>query len=128
MISNAMIVDGDKLTRWSLSEVFSSEGFFVITAGDIATAIVRLKEMRFELIVVEFEINGGDCIPLCDKIQEVQPAAALVVLTSLPVEKVFERLANRPRLTVLGKPYDSGRLRKLARDTLAAGADRGEKA
>jgi DNA-binding NtrC family response regulator len=109
-----LIIDDDKLIRWSLKEIFSEKGHKVDTAAAPDEALGLAAETQYNLIFADLELNEADGIEMLKKINDVQPEAKIIILSAMPVNQVETQLAGLAVFAVVEKPFDSDKIRDLA--------------
>ena len=121
-----LIVDDDKLIRWSLKEIFAQEGFKVDTAESSAEALSLVKTNSYHLILADFEIddeNGGEMLR---KIQAIRPGIKVIILSALPRQQIEPHLSGVTYHSILEKPFRSDEIKSTAGEALnllSLGAD-----
>ena len=113
-MARILVIDDDKLIRWSLKEIFSEEGHRVDTAAVPDKAIGLANEAPYNLIFADIELNEANGIDVLKKIYEVQPEAKIIILSAMPVNQVEAQLAGLAVFAVVEKPFDSDKIRDLA--------------
>jgi DNA-binding NtrC family response regulator len=113
-----LIVDDDKLIRWSLKEIFIQEGYDADAEASTAEALGRVKNEPFDLIVADLEINEQDGIEMLKRIRALQPAAQMIILSAHPKKKIESLLGGFPVNSIVEKPFQSDQIRVIARNAL----------
>lgn len=121
-----LIIDDDKLIRWSLKEIFIQEGHQVDTVATADEALKKAGEDTYCLICTDLEIQEEDGIELLKKLQRVQPEARVIILSALNRNQVEARVSNLSIFSILDKPFNSEQIRNIARNILES-SDRHEK-
>ena len=113
-----LIVDDDKLIRWSLKEIFAQEGFKVDTAESSAEALSLVETNSYHLVLADFEIddeNGGDMLR---KIQSVRPGIKVIILSALPRQQIEPHLSGVTYHSILEKPFRSDDIKSTVGEAL----------
>ena len=113
-MARILIIDDDKLIRWSLKEIFSEEGHRVDTAAVPDKAFRLANEASYNLIFADIELNEANGIDVLKKINLAQPEAKIIILSAIPVNQVEVLLAGLGVFAVVEKPFDSDKIRDLA--------------
>ena len=121
-----LIIDDDKLIRWSLKEIFIQEGYQVDTVATAEEALMKAEEDTYCLICADLEIQEEDGIELLKKLQRMQPEARIIILSALNRNQVEARVSNLSIFSILDKPFNSEQIRNIARNILES-SDRYEK-
>jgi DNA-binding response OmpR family regulator len=77
-----MIVDDERTTRLSLSEIFTLRGAHVVTAADGQEAITRLRESNVDLIVLDLKMPGMSGLQVVEEAQRISPGTVIILLTA----------------------------------------------
>ena len=113
-MARILVIDDDKLIRWSLNEIFTEEGHRVDTAAVPDKALGLANEIPYNLIFADIELNEANGIDVLKKINLVQPEAKIIILSAMPVNQVEAQLAGLAVFAVVEKPFDSDKIRDLA--------------
>ena len=84
MLQNArlLIVDDERTTRLSLSEIFTLRGANTATAADGTEAVELLQYHNFDLIVLDIKMPGLSGLQVLEYVQEHSPGTICVLLTA----------------------------------------------
>ncbi len=82
MERNALVIDDEKLIRWSLRECLEKEGYRVKTASDGESARKVLEEELFDLALVDYKLPDSTGLDLVPKIKECSPQVAIIMITA----------------------------------------------
>ena len=84
----ALVIDDDKLIRWSLQEIFSQEGHHVDTVGTVSDAITQAEKSSYQLIFADMEIDEADSIDMLRQLQNLQPKAEIIILSAQTRQRI----------------------------------------
>jgi two-component system response regulator AtoC len=76
-----LIVDDEKLIRWSLRQRLEAAGYEVLEAEDGAEGLERCRE-DVDLVILDFRLPDTDGISLIPKIKEASPDIVIILLTA----------------------------------------------
>jgi len=97
-----LVVDDDDLLREVMCDVFTSEGADVSEADNGATALTMIQNIKYDVVVSDVRMPGGDGITLAKNISELPGEKPLVFICSgfndlnhekadqLNIQKIFE--------------------------------------
>lgn len=120
-----LIVDDDRSTRSALRNTLLRDGFRVEEAGDGAQALLMLKRMQPDVILMDAVMPVMDGFAACARIQELPKARAIPVLmiTALEDEPSIERAFAAGASDYIPKPIHfavlSQRVRRIIEATQA---------
>lgn len=113
-----LIIDDDKLIRWSLQEIFSQEGHQVDTVATTDEALRLAEECSYCLIFADLEIENEDGFDLLRKLKKLQPEARFIILSALSRNQISPQLKGLAIVDILEKPFNSEQIRGIARKAL----------
>jgi DNA-binding NtrC family response regulator len=108
----ALVVDDEPLIRWSISQTLTGLGLAVEQAGDAATALrhITAGSPGFDVILLDLRLPDMRDLSLLGTVRQLQPAAAVIVMTAFDSDDVVERAIALGVATVLHKPFALGAL------------------
>ena len=77
-----LIVDDERTTRLSLSEIFSLRGANTSTAADGTEALNQIKQTAFDLIILDVKMPGLSGLQVLEYVQEHTPGTVCILLTA----------------------------------------------
>ncbi len=77
-----LIVDDERTTRLSLSEIFTLRGAHVTAAADGQEAIGRLREATFDLLLLDLKMPGLSGLQVAEEAQRIAPGTVVILLTA----------------------------------------------
>lgn len=103
-----LVVDGDAAARGALKSALVRFGITADEASDGGSAVVRMRDSRYAVLVVDFSTAAAGDASLLEEIGrlEVKPRPVVLMLTT-PGEKINSGTLD-PRLIhgVIRKPFD----------------------
>ena len=124
-MDRVLVIDGDKLTRWSLGEVFRQDGYEVGEAATWEEALVLARKTEFRLILADFEIQDEQSMSRLKEVQDLQASVPILILSSDSREQTEAALRPLGRFRIVDKPYGMDVIRSAAREALQAKAQGG---
>jgi DNA-binding response OmpR family regulator len=80
--AHILIVDDERTTRLSLSEIFSLRGANTATAADGNEAVAQIQQTPFDLIILDVKMPGLSGLQVLDYVQQHAPGTICVLLTA----------------------------------------------
>lgn len=77
-----LIIDDEEKLRSLLARIISLEGFEVLQAGDIKTALRRLDQQDTDVVICDVKLPDGSGVDLSRTIKEKHPATETILLTA----------------------------------------------
>jgi len=72
-----LVVDDERSMQEFLEIFFRSEGYDVVTAGDVETALVHLESDDFDVVISDVQMPGRSGIDLLHAAHEMSPESGL---------------------------------------------------
>lgn len=101
-----LIVDDDEIFACRLSRALSARGYETETAASLDAAYERLARRRFDVLVTDLRIAGGNGLELVKTVQEQLPQPKILVLTGYGSVSVAVAAVKLGATDVLTKPVD----------------------
>ncbi len=115
-----LIVDDDKLIRWSLKEIFSQEGYVVDAVATAKDALKQAKNITYELIFSDLEINDENGIEMLRKARAFQPKAKIIIVSALTKQQIEPKLGNLCIFSIIEKPFRSEQIKTSVKEALGS--------
>ncbi len=115
-----LVVDDDKLIRWSLKEIFSQEGYTVDTVATAKDALKQAKNITYELIFSDLEINDENGIEMLKNAKVFQPDAKIIILSALTKQQIEPKLGNLSIFSIIEKPFRSEQIKTIVKEALGS--------
>ena len=108
-----LILDDEKLIRWSLDKILSQEGYEVDTAATTEDALKLAEAKEYALILTDLEICGDQAKPFFANMISKQPKACVVTLTALTKDQAEKTLGEVSTYAIIEKPFTSEAIRAV---------------
>jgi DNA-binding NtrC family response regulator len=115
-----LVVDDDKLIRWSLKEIFTQEGYVVDAVATAKDALKQAKNIPYELIFSDLEINDENGIEMLKKARAFQPKAKIIIISALTKQQIEPNLGNLSIFSIIEKPFKSEQIRTIVKNALVS--------
>ena len=111
----ALLCEDDTAIREMIRTVLARDGFAVDAVCDGASAITRLEEGSFDLIVLDLMMPGMNGFDIVDFLESHQPGRLKRVLITTAVPAHVAEKLPASICHILPKPFDIDRLLEYAR-------------
>ncbi len=118
MLIRILVVDDDKLIRWSLKEILSQEGLEVDAVATATEALTQIENTAYNLIFCDIDIEDENGIEMLKKILLVQPEAKTIILSAHSRNHIEPQLGNLKILSIIEKPFQSEQIRGIVKDII----------
>lgn len=115
---NILVIDDEKLIRWSLKERLSREGYRVSEAEDGKTASAMLDQMTPDLILLDLRLPDTDGISLLNVIHDHLPGLPVIILTAYSSVDTAVEAMKLGAYDYVAKPFNMDELAITVRRAL----------
>lgn len=81
-MKKVLIIDDEEKLRTLLARIISLEGFDVLQAADFRTALKKLEQNDFDLILCDVKLPDGNGVEFAKKIKDKYPIPEIILLTA----------------------------------------------
>jgi two-component system, NtrC family, response regulator PilR len=113
-----LIVDDETSMREFLAILLGREGYAVESAADAESALSRLEERTFDLILSDVKMPGLDGIALLERVKRSWPETAVLMLTAYTTAEDAVEAMKRGAYDYIAKPFKVDELKILVRNAL----------
>jgi DNA-binding response OmpR family regulator len=113
-----LILDDEKLIRWSLDRLLAQDGYAVDAAATTVEALKLADRTEYVLIITDLEICGGQARSFFADMIAKQPKARIVTLTALARDQAERELGEIAIHAIVEKPYSSEQIRAVVSDAI----------
>lgn len=121
-----LVIDDEKLIRWSLKEILTEEGYEVDTIDTVGEAIKLAREVPYDLLIADLEIQEENGIEMVKKIKEFRPEVKTIILSAHPKQKIQPEFGDLQVLATIEKPFKSEQLLSAAKEAFDSGSKQKE--
>jgi two-component system, NtrC family, response regulator AtoC len=115
-----LILDDEKLIRWSLDRIFRQEGYDVDSAASVEEAARLTHAHHYGLILADLEVCGERAKACFTEFARVQNGAKIIIITAVPKDQAERQLGDFQAERILEKPFDSEDIRAAVKAALEA--------
>ena len=110
-----LVVEDERLIRWSIAETLAHAGHSVIEAEDGAAAIRALTYSTdaVNAIVLDFRLPDSNDLGLLGRIRQLSPQSVLILMTAFGTPEVTRAALDLGAYEVMNKPFEMADLLSL---------------
>jgi two-component system, NtrC family, response regulator AtoC len=113
-----LLVDDEKLVRWSLRDRLVREGFEVDEADGLQPARARMSSDFYDLVILDHRLPDGSGLDAIPDLVREGPETAIIMLTAYGTVEQAVRAIKSGAYDYLTKPVDMGELVAVVRRAL----------
>ena len=113
MSYSVLIADDDNSLRSVFSAVLKKAGYDTVQAKNGKEAIECVKRKEFDVILLDIFLGDADGLELIESIHELNPTAAIIIITGHGTTQTAIEAAKRQAYSYLTKPVDRNELLEL---------------
>ncbi len=118
MSNRILIIDDDEGVQSFLKKALTTEGLEVGEAFDAETALVKLKNSTFDLVITDVRLPGMSGIEIITKIKENDPEAEVIVMTGFDTREIALEAMKNGAYDYFSKPFDLDEMSIVVRRAL----------
>jgi DNA-binding NtrC family response regulator len=116
--SRVLVIDDDKLTRWSLSQILSGGGYDVYGAATLQEGAATLAQDLPDLIFLDIRLPDGDGFSLLKTIRQRHPNLPVIMITAHASQDTAQIALALGAVAHLAKPCGTKELQETVRAAL----------
>ncbi len=101
-----LIVDDDDGMTQTLNYILTEKGYEVETAKDGFSAIARVKERLFDIVLTDIRMPGMDGVQLLSEVKKISSQTTTLMMTAYAVPDLVDQAEKEGALAVFPKPLD----------------------
>jgi DNA-binding NtrC family response regulator len=101
-----LVVDDEEIVRESLTAWLEKDGYTLGTAPDGETAIERIKNERWSILLVDLKMPRIDGLQVLEAARKIQPEAVAVIMTAYATVDTAVAAMKTGAYDYLVKPFD----------------------
>lgn len=114
-----LVVDDEKLVRWSIQKSMGRKECKVVSASNGAEAIEKIEQEHFDLIITDLVMPGFNGIEVARRARELQPEAKIVMMTAYGSVLDKEEAEAAGVSTFINKPFMINEVRSVVSKLLS---------
>jgi len=120
MPPRVLVVDDERLIRWSLEQTLAKSGYEVATAADGPAALASVREETPDLVLLDLKLTDVDGIQVLRQLKAQQPTLQVVIMTAYADVGTAVEAMRLGAYDYLPKPIDFDGLAVTLRNALEA--------
>lgn len=104
MTREILVIDDDKLTRWSLARALIRAGYRVREAGSAAEGLMHARTTPPDLVFLDCHLPDGDGTSVLQRLRELRPGLPVVMISADATGETARRLCQLGAYAYLVKP------------------------
>ncbi|UJR82360.1 response regulator [Sandaracinus amylolyticus] len=105
-IRTILVVDDEEGVRTTLAANLELEGFQVVEADGVASAVAALDRADVSLVLSDIRMPGESGIDLLRRVRAMRPGLPVVLMTAFTAEELIADAVDGGVFAVLPKPFD----------------------
>ena len=106
MEGRVLVVDDDPNVQEILREFLSAKGYEIITAGDGAEGLRRVKEERPHLILLDIQMPKMDGLEVLHQLRQIDKEVSVIMITGVNEEAIGRQAIELGAFDYIVKPLD----------------------
>ncbi len=120
MPSRLLVVDDERLIRWSIEQTLEKSGYDVDTAEDGTTAVRMVREDGPDLVLLDLKLPDTDGLQVLRQIKQAHPDIQVVIMTAYADVGTAVEAMRLGAYDYIAKPIDFENLSVTLRNALEA--------
>ena len=115
-----LVVDDERLVRWSVGELLTARGCDIVEAGDARSAMQEFGAGdAIDLVLLDLRLPDCDDLRVLSCIRQKAPHIPVILMTAFATREIVDEATERGAF-VLTKPFDLNHLGTAVERALAA--------
>ena len=119
-IRRILIVDDEKSVRMVLAKALTKTGFYFREAETGETAMIRIEDEPFDLVISDISMPGMDGIELLKKVKSIHPEMDFIIMTGYASDCSYVDIMDAGASDYMSKPFSMNsalaRIKRIARE------------
>ncbi|MBI5418614.1 MAG: sigma-54-dependent Fis family transcriptional regulator [Deltaproteobacteria bacterium] len=116
--SKILVVDDERMIRWSIQQALSKDGHAVATVETGEEAVAQATDDTPDLVLLDITLPGIDGIEVLRRLKAHEPAITVVMVTATEELKTAVEAMRLGAYDYVSKPFDIDRLRVIVQNAL----------
>ena len=120
-MDRVLVVDDNRDLGKLTSEILKERGFRVNIAFDGVSALARIKQEPYDLMILDYRLPGISGLTVLEKTQQIRPNLKTIMISAFGNESTKARAKELGAYAFLDKPFNIDGLVKVVKKTLSKG-------
>jgi len=103
-----LVLDDEPIVCKRLKPVFQKAGYEVETFTDSASALARVREHSFDIVITDLKMEGLDGMGFLSEVKAIAPATGCVVITGFATLDTAKESFQKGAFDFVAKPFKVG--------------------
>ena len=113
-----LVVDDERLIRWSLTKALEGDDWEVVSAGSGEEALEKTKETDFNVLVTDLRLPGMDGVDLLKEVRLKNPECRVIVISGYGTPRLAAEAKELGAIDFIDKPLLMDKMKELVRNSL----------
>jgi len=118
-----LIVDDDMALCKTISHILKAEGYYIKIAYDGESALNKLKDERFNLMIVDYKLNAKNGLQVMEESKQINPSLITIMISAYGNKQVRAKAKELGTYSFLDKPFNIMKLIKTVNKALLKNDD-----
>ena len=100
-----LILDDEPIVCKRLKPAFQKAGYEVETFTESASAMERIEQKRFHIVITDLKMKGVDGMHFLSRIKEIAPETAVIVITGFATSDTAKESFRGGAFDFIAKPF-----------------------
>ncbi len=117
-MDRVIVVDDNRDLGMLTSEILVEKGFRVNIAFDGETALKRIKQEPYDVMILDYRLPGISGLMVLEKIHQIRPNLKTIMISAFGDDSARSRAKELRAYAFLDKPFDIDGLVKVVKKAL----------
>ncbi len=100
-----LILDDEPIVCKRLRPAFQKAGYEVETFTDSASAMARIEQKRYDVVITDLKMQGTDGMKLLTRVKEIWPETHVIVITGFATPETAKESFTKGAFDFVAKPF-----------------------
>jgi len=100
-----LILDDEPIVCKRLRPAFQKAGYDVEAFTDSSSAMARIEQKRFDIVITDLKMQGADGMQLLAWVKEISPDTSVIVITGFATSETAKESFRKGAFDFVAKPF-----------------------